>query len=49
MKKYTHAWIAFKAIERLKNADLNDTNRNYADFLIGWFENHKDGVIRGSW
>ncbi|MBI9050364.1 MAG: hypothetical protein JEZ00_13155 [Anaerolineaceae bacterium] len=49
MKKFTHAWIAFKAIERLKNAALNDTNRNYADFLINWFENHKDGVIRGAW
>jgi hypothetical protein len=49
MKKYTHAWIAFKAIERLKNGNLNKSDRVYADFLINWFENHKDGVIRGAW
>ena len=49
MKKYTHAWIAFKAIERLKKADLDDTNRKTANFLIRWFEDHKDGVIRGAW
>jgi hypothetical protein len=49
MKKFTHAWIAFKAIERLKNADLDDANRKAANFLIRWFENHKDGVIRGAW
>jgi hypothetical protein len=49
MKKFTHAWIAFKAIERLKTVELNTTDRDYADFLINWFENHKDGVIRGAW
>jgi hypothetical protein len=49
MKKFTHAWIAFKAIERLKTAELKPADRKYADFLINWFENHKDGVIRGAW
>ena len=49
MKKFTHAWIAFKAIERLKSADLKAANKNAAEFLVNWFENHKDGVIRGAW
>ena len=49
MKKYTHAWIAFKAIERLQNAQLTDDNRKFADYLIEWFHSHKDGVIRGAW
>lgn len=49
VKKYTHAWLAFKAIERLENADFSDTNKPYADGLIRWFKNHKDGVIQGAW
>jgi hypothetical protein len=49
MKKYTHAWIAFKAIERLRSASLTDANRAFADYLIDWFHDHKDGVIRGAW
>ena len=49
MKKYTHAWIAFKAIERLRSASLTDDNRAFADYLIEWFHDHKDGVIRGAW
>ncbi len=49
MKKYTHAWIAFKAIERLQHASLTDENRVFADYLIEWFQSHKDGVIRGAW
>ena len=49
MKKYTHAWIAFKAVERLQKVSLTDENKKFADFLIAWFENHKDGVIRGAW
>ena len=49
MKKYTHAWIAFKAIERLQSADLTEDNRAFADYLIEWFQSYKDGVIRGAW
>jgi hypothetical protein len=49
MKKYTHAWLAFKAIERLASVTLSDANRKYADSLITWFSNHKDGVIEGAW
>lgn len=49
MKKFTHAWIAFKAIERLQNTQLSQENRAFADYLIEWFQSHKDGVIRGAW
>jgi len=49
MKKFTHAWIAFKAIERLQKVQLTDENKVFADFLINWFSNHKDDVIRGAW
>ena len=48
MKKYTHAWIAFKAIERLESAHILK-NKKYADNLIKWFKDHKDGVIQGAW
>lgn len=49
MKKYTHAWLAFKAIERLEKATLDQADRVVANNLIKWFKNHKDGVIRGAW
>jgi len=49
MKKYTHAWLAFKAIERLETTHLARTNKKYAIHLVSWFKNHKDGVIQGAW
>ncbi len=50
MKQFSHAWLAFKAIERLeKNVTLDTKNRRYADELIRWFWDHRDGVIKGSW
>jgi len=48
MKQFSHAWLAFKAIERLEKADLGEDRQN-ADELIRWFWDHRDGVIRGSW
>ncbi len=48
MKQFSHAWLAFKAIERLEKADLG-SNRLPADELIRWFWDHRDGVIRGAW
>jgi hypothetical protein len=48
MKQFSHAWLAFKAIERLEKASLGD-NRTSADELIRWFWDHRDGIIRGSW
>ncbi len=49
MKQFSHAWLAFKAIERLERAELSQNNRQYADELIRWFWNHRDSVIRGAW
>ena len=49
MKKFTHALIACKAVERLKNVELSDQNKPFADYLLNWFADHKDGVIRGAW
>jgi len=49
MKKFTHALIACKAVERLKMISLSDQNRPFAEYLINWFADHKDGVIRGAW
>jgi len=49
MKKFTHALIACKAVERLQKVELSDQNKPFADFLLEWFAGHKDGVIRGAW
>lgn len=49
MKKFTPAWLAFMAIKRLEETKLSDTNREYANDLIGWFKDHKDDVTQGAW
>lgn len=49
MKQYTHAWLAFMAIQRLEQVDMEPQNRNCANTLIKWFKAHRDGVIQGSW
>lgn len=48
MKQYSHAWLAFKAIERLKKADIPNYRQD-ADELIRWLRNHRDGLIKGAW
>ena len=37
------------AIKRLEETNLSDTNRGYANDLIGWFKDHKDDVAQGAW
>jgi hypothetical protein len=49
MKKFAHAWIAFKAVERLQNAVLDPKDQPYAKGLIDIFMNYRDGVIDGAW
>ncbi|MFC2076853.1 hypothetical protein ACFLT7_07210 [candidate division KSB1 bacterium] len=49
MKQYSHAFLAFMAIKRLEQIKLGKQNRGYADKLIKWFKDNKDGVIRGAW
>ena len=48
MKAYTHAWIAFKAIERLDKSNLG-SKQEVGKSLISWLKNHRDGVIQGAW
>lgn len=49
MKQYTHAWLAFMAVNKLEVSKMGPDDRACADKLIRWFKNHKDGVIRGAW
>jgi hypothetical protein len=49
MDQYTHAWIAFKAIERLSGNRVSTDDRPVAKKLVTRFEDYKDGVIRGAW
>lgn len=49
MKQYTHAWLAFKAVERLERKGPSKKNRQYSKSLVKWFKDHKDGVIQGAW
>ena len=49
MKKFTHAWLAFMAVKRLEDTELSKSNRKYADGLIEWFRDHRDGVTQGAW
>lgn len=57
MKKYSHAWIAFMAIKRLKaigtlpivDAKGAEGLRKDARDLVSWFMNYRDFVIKGSW
>jgi len=37
------------AIKRLEDVELSASNRKYADSLIKWFKDHKDGVAQGAW
>ena len=41
MKKYTHAWIVFKAVERLGMIPEDDPNRRPAQTLVHWFMGHR--------
>ncbi|MBN2591240.1 MAG: hypothetical protein JXA96_15355 [Sedimentisphaerales bacterium] len=49
MKQYSHAWIAFMAIKRLEETAVSNTYKSYAESLIKWFKDYKDGVIQGAW
>jgi hypothetical protein len=49
MKQYTHAWIAFKAVERLETVPMPEEDRAHADSFVRWAKGRKDGVIIGAW
>lgn len=50
MKKFTHAWLAFKAIKRLEETKFTKTeDKDTVKALIKFFKNHKDDVLQGAW
>jgi hypothetical protein len=49
MKKYTHAWLAFMAVKRLKEAKLTGNNKKVAASLVRLIMHHEDDIIQGSW
>ena len=49
MKKYTHAWLAFRAIKRLQFADIPENLKDDANSLVKWFKDYRDFVIKGAW
>ncbi len=49
MKKYTHAWLAFRAVKYLEEIKLTDEEKPIAKNLVRFFKDHKDDVIQGAW
>jgi hypothetical protein len=49
MKQYTHAWLAFMAVKRLKEAKLKGSNRDISLDLSGWIMDYEDDIIQGAW
>ena len=49
MKKYTHAWLTFRAIRRLQESDIPAEDRGYTNGLITWLQEYKDSAIQGTW
>ncbi|GEM_PF-466440 len=49
MDQFTHAWIAFKAIERLEKAAVTDADPYITGKIAQFFGNYRDGVIQGAW
>jgi hypothetical protein len=58
MKMFTHAWLAFMAIQRLDKANIPETYDDgkkivplaaNARSLVRWFKNYRDYVMQGAW
>ena len=49
MNQYTHAWLAFRAVQRLDEVEHSRTNEAHARSLVSWFHGHRDDVIQGAW
>jgi hypothetical protein len=51
MKQYSHAWLAFMAIKRLKDVtpSLSASNQPYAKSLVKWIMDYEDDIIQGAW
>lgn len=51
MKQYSHAWLAFMATKRLRDAipSLSASNQPYARSLVQWIMHYEDDIIQGAW
>ncbi|MBN1886119.1 MAG: hypothetical protein JW876_11445 [Candidatus Krumholzibacteriota bacterium] len=49
MNQYTHAWLAFRAVQRLDEVKHSRTSEAHARSLVSWFHGHRDDVIQGAW
>lgn len=51
MKQYTHAWLAFMAIKRLKDVgpSLSRSNETHVKSLVKWLTHYEDDIIQGAW
>jgi len=47
MKSLTHAWLVFKAMERLEKASLSARDYYHAESLVLWFKANSHGVEHG--
>ncbi|MBU2471901.1 MAG: hypothetical protein KKF20_05790 [Bacteroidetes bacterium] len=50
MKKFTHAWLAFRVIKRLEETGFTKVeDKNVVKALIKFYKDHKDDVLQGAW
>jgi hypothetical protein len=51
MKKYSHAWLAFMAIKRIKEKEpsVSATNQPHLRSLARWLMHNEDNIIQGAW
>lgn len=51
MKKYSHAWLAFMAIKRIKDKETSVTSSNqpHLKSLARWLMHNEDDIIQGTW
>ena len=51
MKQYTHAWLAFTAVKRLKHVapQLTAKNKTVTKNLVRFIMHHEDDIIQGAW
>jgi len=51
MKKYTHAWLALKAVEQLKSykGRFNEQRNKHLDRFLKFIAEHPSTFVRGAW
>jgi hypothetical protein len=51
MKEFTHPWLSFMAIKRLKDSipNMSASNQPFAQSLVKWIMHYEDDIIQGAW